>query len=448
MNNISILQQTKTSLKQQQQLLINLAMTQAFHVMQLPMLELAEWLNSEIESNPVLEIDHTKETFKESLSHTPRNKSQEDLERRRKEQQESALAAPVSLYEHLMKQAPLALENRSDLHLAELIIGNLNEKGVLDIPLQEVAPTTALEKLEHILQTIQTLDPPGVGARNLQECLALQLKLKGKEGSLAAKLVAKHLDDLIFNRLPLISQKMGVPVGELAQIVEKEISPLDLNPGSKFSAQPIITIIPDLFFINVEDKWEIQINTSMLPKFHIAPIYLEALKGNILESEECDYLRRQFAGGRWLKRIVHKRNHTLYQIGAQILKKQMPFFNAETGALIPMTMKEIAEELGLNESTIARAVSNKYVACPQGVFSLRSFFKQGLQKKNGEKISSRTLREMLTIAIDQEDKSDPLSDEDLALHFRKRGIPCARRTIAKYRSSLKISPACKRKRWL
>lgn len=454
MHPISLIQESQTSLKQQQQLLINLAMKQAFHVMQLPALELAEWLKSEIESNPVLEIDLSKETFKKSLDeptkerHASRNKSQEELEKRHREQQENRLIASVSLYEHLMGQAPLILDESGDLNLAELIIGHLNEKGFLDTPLQEIAPSVSLEKLQKILETIQTFDPPGIGARDLQECLLLQLKLKGKENSLAARVISKFFDDLLQNHLPLISQRLHIPITELMQIVEKEIAPLDLNPGYKFCSQPIVAIIPDLTFLDVEGKWEININTSFLPKFQIAPIYSEALKDNSLESEEYYYLRRQLAGGKWLKRIVHKRNHTLYQIGEWILKKQKPFFNSETGSLIPMTMKETAEELGLNESTIARAVANKYVACPQGIFSLRSFFKQGIQKKNGEKISNHTLRKMLANTIEQEDKNEPLSDEHLAAHFRKRGIPCARRTITKYRSSLKISPACKRKRWL
>src|SRR5262249_36512831 len=155
-------------------LLINLAMRQAFHVLQLPMLELAEWMKMEIESNPVLEIDLT-DPMKESLV---RNKSQEDLEKRRKEQEENRLTVQVSLYEHLMRQAPLIFETRQDLNLAEMVIGHLNEKGFLDIPLEEVSPGTPLDTMGRILKTIQTFDPPGVGARNLQECLLLQLKIK------------------------------------------------------------------------------------------------------------------------------------------------------------------------------------------------------------------------------------------------------------------------------
>ncbi len=453
MHSISLIQENQTSLKQNQQLLINLAMKQAFHVLQLPMLELSEWLKSEIESNPVLEMDLAKEPFKESLDtpvkerHTVRNKSQEDLERRRQEHQENLLTAHISLYEHLMGQAPLIFEERTDLHLAELIIGHLNEKGFLETPLEEVAPSIPLEKMERILDTIQSFDPPGIGARDLRECLLLQLKLKNKGNSQAAQVISEHFDDLLHNRLPLISQKLHIRIGDLVQIVENEIAPLDLSPGYKYSCHVAAAIIPDLLLLSIDEKWQIEVNTSFLPKFQIAPIYLQALRDHSLDNEEYYYLRRQLAGGRWLKRIVQKRNHTLRSIGEFLLKKQMAFFNGHKASLVPLTMKEAAEELGIHESTVARAVANKFVACPQGMFALKSFFKQGVETKSGEKISNHSLRAMLAKTISEEDKLEPLSDEQLARHFQKQGIPCARRTVAKYRSSLKIAPACKRKKW-
>jgi RNA polymerase sigma-54 factor len=454
MHSISLIQENQISLKQHQQLLINLAMKQAFHVLQLPMLELSEWLKSEIESNPVLEIDLSKEPFKESLDEPPkerhrmRNKSQEVFEKRRKEHQENLLTATVSLYEHLMSQAPLIFEERGDLHLAELIIGHLNEKGFLETPLEEVAPSIPLEKMQQVLDTVQSFDPPGIGARNLQECLLIQLKLKQKGDSQAARVISEHFDDLLHNRLPLISQKLPIPMGELVRIIEKEIAPLDLNPGYKYSPQPAAAIIPDLFLLHIDEKWQIEVNTSYLPKFQIAPIYLQALEGHSLENEEYHYLRRQLAGGRWLKRIVQRRNHTLRSIGSFLLKKQIAFFNGERAGLVPLTMKEAAEELGVHESTVARAVANKYIACPQGMFAIKSLFKQGVQTDSGEKISNHSLRKMLAKTIREENKLAPLSDEQLSLHFNKLGIPCARRTITKYRTSLKISPACKRKKWI
>lgn len=445
MHSISLIQETATSLKQHQQLLINMAMKQAFHVLQLPMLELSEWLKSEIESNPVLEVDLSKESFKENLQF--RNRSQEGIEKRRKEHQENLLSATPSLFEHLMGQAPLMFEERTDLQLAELIIGHLNEKGFLETPLEEVAPTVPTHKMQAILETVQSFDPPGIGARNVQECLLLQLKLKQKERSLAFRIIGEYFDDLVHNRLPLISQKLQIPIGALVEIVEQEIAPLDLNPGYKYSPQPAAAIIPDLFFLNVDDKWRIEVNTSHLPKFHIAPIYLQAVQENSLEKQEIHYLRRQFVGGRWLKRIVHQRHQTLHKVGEFLLKKQLAFFNGDKAALVPLSMKEAAEELDVHESTIARAVQNKYVATPLGMFALKSLFKQGMQTMAGEKISNHSLRKMLAKAISEENKQAPLSDEELSAQFRKMGIPCARRTIAKYRTSLKIPSACKRKKW-
>ena len=446
MTSISLNQSTQTALQQQQQLLINLAMKQAFHVMQLPIQELSEWLCSEIENNPVLDIDLSKQS-----SHTApcnfRSKSQSEEERRRRDHQENQLPTEVSLYEHMMSQAPLILEEREDLNLAQLIIGHLNEKGFLDTPLADILPSVPLEKMQTVLETIQSFDPPGIGARDLQECLLIQLKLKQKQGSSAYQIIAHHFQDLLHNQLPRIAQALKIPIDQLVKIIEKEIAPLDLYPGYKYSPQKVVALIPDLFFLCVEGKWQIEVNTSLLPKFQIAPIYLQALKESSLDNEESCYLRRQISGGRWLFRIVQRRNATLRGIGAFLLKKQRAFFEGDKAGLVPLTMKEAAEELGLHESTIARAVAGKFVACPSGMFLLKSFFKQGVTTESGAKISNHSLRAILAKAIQEEDKLHPLSDEQLASHFSKRGIPCARRTIAKYRTSLKIAPARKRRRW-
>ncbi len=429
-------------------------MQQAFHVLQLPMLELAEWLNTEIENNPVLEIDHAREEFKEGLdpprreSYVVRNRAQEELEKRRQQQQESLMTASVSLYEHLMQQAPLIFEGAADLQLAGLIIGHFNEKGYLDTPLHEIAPSAPLEKMNTILETIQTFDPPGVGAANLQDCLLLQLRLKGREGSVAYRILAEHFEDLIHNRLPYIAERLRLPIAEVVRIVEKEIAPLDLHPGYKYCPQPTAAILPDLFLLCFEGKWQIEVNTSFLPHFRVTPIYVEVLQGHELENEEYFYLRRKLAGGRWLKRIVNRRNETLRKIGEFILKKQNAFFNGDRGGLVPLTMREAAVELGVHESTVARSVAGKFVACPLGLFSLKSFFKQGVATRSGQEVSNQSLREILLKVIKEEDKLEPLSDEQLARHFQKLGIVCARRTITKYRLSLRIPPAHKRRKWI
>ena len=448
MHSFSIIQENQISQRHHQQLLINLSMRQAFHVLQLPLLELSEWMKTEIENNPVLEIDLSKEPFKESLDapvkehYTPRNRSQENLEQRRKEYQESLLTAPTSLYEHLMQQASFLFEGQ-EMHIAELIIGHLNEKGFLDTPLQEVAPKISLKTLERTLKGIQTLDPPGIAANSLRECLLLQLQIKNKAHSLAAKIVSEHFDALLDNRLPQIAQALRIPIPELAKIIEKEIAPLDLYPGYRFVSQHPALIIPDLIFTTIDEKWQIEVNTSLLPHFQIAPLYLETCR----ENEDYSYLNKQIASGKWLKKIVHRRNQTLRCIGELLLKQHLAFFNAEKSGLKAMTMQEAARELGLHESTIARAIAGKYLACPLGVFPLKTFFNQGIAADNGQKIANHSLREMLARMIDNEDKLQPLSDQQLAEHFKKRGIPCARRTIAKYRSTLKIASASKRRKW-
>lgn len=454
MNQISLIQNHRVSVHQQQQLLINLAMKQAFHVLQLPVLELAEWLKAEIEANPVLEIDladeslHSRldESFKEPYS--LRNKSQEQMEKKRKEHQDNLLIAPISLYEHLMKQVPLAIKDPEHVRLAELIIGHLNDKGYLEIPLDAIAPSVSIETKYKILSEIQSFDPPGIAARNLQECLLLQLQCKKKEESLAYKIIAKHFEALIQNKLPSISQQLNICMTDLVQVIEKEISLLDLNPGYRYVYQPIAAIIPDLHFICVEGKWHIEINTSFLPRVQIAPIYVKALQERSLKDQGSSYLRRQLASGKWLKKIVQQRNDTLRRIAEILLKKQIDFFNGEKAGLRPMTIQEIAKELGLHESTITRAIANKFIACQQGIFALKSFFNHAVKTESGQQISKHTLRKILLRTIEKENKLQPLSDEEIAGHLRKLGITCARRTISKYRNALKIASAVKRKKWV
>jgi RNA polymerase sigma-54 factor len=231
------------------------------------------------------------------------------------------------------------------------------------------------------------------------------------------------------------------------QIVEKEIAPLDLYPGYRYFHQPTAAIVPDLLFISVEGKWQIEVNSSFLPRFQITPIYTDALRDHTLQSEESFYLRRQLASGKWLKRIVQRRNETLLRIGEFLLKKQIGFFNGEKIGLAPLTIRETAMGLGLHESTITRAIANKFVACEQGLFSLKRFFSQEVKTQGCKKISKHHLREILRKTIENEDKLYPMSDEDITRYFEQLGIPCARRTIAKYRHALKIAPATLRKRW-
>ena len=204
------------------------------------------------------------------------------------------------------------------------------------------------------------------------------MKIKGKEHSLPYRILSEHFEDLLQNRLPLISKKLGISLAELSLIIEREISPLDPHPGSRFSPVPLGTIVPDVLLFELEGKWEIQVNTSYLPQFHISPHYLRLLDSDSLNKGEQGYIRRNLADGQWLKRTVVRRNQTLEKIARFLLKRQGGFFEGEQKSLIPLTMKEVAEELLLNESTIARAVAHKFLACSQGLFPLKAFSLKGL----------------------------------------------------------------------
>lgn len=460
MSFISLKQNQQTATKQSQHLLLSMAMQQAFHVLQMPVLELSEWLAQEIEQNPVLELDLSHDEQKDNLDdlcsveyhHEPLFESSDpttlELEKKRRAYQESLLTYPTSLYEHLTSQARLTFLNADDLALAEKIIGHLDSKGFLNEPLSEIASEQDLPRMQQILSILQTFDPVGICAYNLQESLLIQLQHAQKEGSAAFQIVQRHFEDLLTNKIPLIAKKLHITPQQVQEAVQADISPLNLYPGYAFEQSYTSTIVPDIHLEHHEESWEIRINQSPFPHFRICPLYEKSLTDPTLLKEDHKYLERHIASGTWLKKIVKRREDTLLAVTQQLIKRQAAFLGGEQRTLVPMNIQEIAEQMGMHESTIARAISNKYLSCPQGIFSLRSFFTQGLLCQNGQKVSNHTLRQLLAQMVQQEDRNKPLSDEELVGQFKKMGIPCARRTVTKYRQKLRIAPAAKRRKWL
>ncbi|MBS0652621.1 MAG: RNA polymerase factor sigma-54 [Verrucomicrobia bacterium] len=460
MSFISIKQNPETATKQSQNLLVSMAMQQAFHVLQLPALELSEWLKQEIEQNPVLELDLSENEQKENLDdlcsleydcgtlYESSDPTTLELEKKRKAYQESLLVYPTSLYEHLYSQARLTFEDPSDLSLAEEIIGGLDAKGFLSAPLSETGSGQDPLRIRHVLSVLQTFDPPGVCAQNLQESLLIQLSQAKKTGSIAFLIIQDHFDDLLANKLPQIARKLGLLPEQVQKAIETDISVLSLHPGYAFENSYTSTIVPDIHLEQHEGHWEIKINQSRFPHFRISPAYEKSLMNPSLPKDEERFFHKHIASGNWLKKIVKRREDTLLAISQHLIKKQSAFLGGEQKTLVPMNIQEIAEQIGMHESTVARAISNKYLSCPQGIFSLRSFFTQGLICQNGQKVSNHTLRQLLSQMIDREDKAKPLADEEIVRQFKKMGIPCARRTVAKYRQKLRIAPAAKRRKWL
>lgn len=444
MQRISLCHNFDPVMHQQQRLLMTTAMQQAICVMQLPIVELSEWIKNEIENNPVLEVQLPEWHSSES-AHLLKTKKHSMDRRQPRELLENLIAAPTSLFDHLVSQARYHFTDSNTLHLAQWIIGHLNERGFLTTSLKELGVFEREEKLEEILQVIQTFDPPGVGARSLQESLLIQLKLKNKHTTQAYQIIEENFDDLLHNRCLTISKQLAISLDELSTIVEKDIIPLDLNPGDRFLSHYAGTIVPDLFLFCVDNIWKIEINHTFLPTFYLTPSYRKALEEKRLKPEEQTYLKKHVTSGKWLRHIVEKRKITLLKIGEFILKSQSSFF--DDGTLVPLTMADAAASLSLHESTIARAVANKYIACPQGMFALKDFFCHSL-KGEGGMISHHTLRMKLKELIAKEDKKKPFSDAEISEKLHHMKIPCARRTVAKYRRLLKIEPASRRKQWI
>lgn len=392
MKPIAFDQSLKPAAVQMQRLMLSAGMQQALHVLQLPIEELAAFLEGE--------IDHALIRDNESMP-----------EWRSNDHNGENFAYQPSLFEHLMQQVRLTFTNPEDLKKAEWIVGNLDDRGFLSGPIDAAA--------EPILQQLQLFDPPGIAARSLQDSLLIQLRIKGKNG-LAYQLIAEHYDDLLHNRIPLLQKKLGCSYEVLKKAIAEDIVPLNLKPAGNFTSTPLPKLTPDLSIHQDEnDAWIVEVNEDPLPKFRVSD-----------------------SSGKWLQRNIERRHETLRQIGWQLIKLQGAYLSGDSNELQPMTMEEMGEAIHLHESTVARAVAHKYLWCPRGLLPLRHFFTTAIGG-----ISNQTVKQLLQQLIESENKSKPLSDQHLAQMFAERGIPCARRTIAKYRQALKLPNASQRRTW-
>lgn len=490
---LNLHQKQAPSLKQMQRLIMSPQMQQALNLLQLPVMELSAIIEAELEQNPVMEpyqeeqqddpdikqVENETEEFKVDVNSTTEKElsfNDHDFEIMRQLDEdfrdhfaesapnykqrtldddklqlflENSIRSESSLFEYLMQQAHETFSEDEDIQIAEAIIGSLDERGLLQTPLEEIAILTNfdLQKIKNVLIEIQTFDPSGVGAQNVQEALLIQLRNLGKDKSLAYEILEKHYQDLIHNRIPVIQRSLGCTLKDITHAIESDIAKLDLHPGTSFSHEVIQTIIPDVTIIQEDEKLTTVITDDYLPTFRINRRYLKMLDDETLTSEAKDFIKQKILSAKWLLRNIHQRNDTLEKIAGYLAEKQSEFFLNPEGKLVPLTMKMLADELNVHESTIARAVSNKYINCPRGVLPLRSFFTNAYVTHEGEDISSQTVRDVLLDIIKSENKCKPLSDEAIAVQIKAKGIDCARRTVAKYRAALNIGNAHQRKKF-
>lgn len=455
-------------LKHLQHLMMTPQMKQALSILQLPVLELSSIISEELEQNPVLEYEEeaieADYEADEEIAHLKKleaefydpfddrkNYSQLDPEDNDKNSSfiENAHSYDLSLFAFLMNQAKECFDSIEELSIAEWLIGNLDDFGFLSSSIEELASLKnfSVELTTGILQIIQTFDPIGIGARNLQECLLIQLSAKKKRSSLAYRIISEFYDAMIHNKIAVISQSLKLSPQSIKETIEKEISNLDMHPGLNFqySTACLQTITPDVYIENGLKDLNIKINEESIPALKINTRYLRLLENKDLTTETKQYILNKITAGKWLLKSIEQRHSTLYRIAKEVAEKQADFIFLPHGQLKPFAMKEIAEKLMLNESTVARAISNKYVECPKGIFSLRSFFTNGFTTTEGVSVSSTSVRELIKKIILDEDKSSPLSDEAISLVIKNKGIDCARRTVAKYRKELRLGNASQRK---
>jgi RNA polymerase sigma-54 factor len=450
---------------------------QSLLILQAPLLELRNLVQQEMETNPVLEElaeepdddkreeakpaaadedfkaefdqlakldDEWRDYMAQSSSYSGRSQEQED----KRQFFLDSIATQETLQQHLMGQLNQNVLNSHDRKTAELIIGNIDDNGFLQITPEEMAMNTGIpqEDFENMLTLIQSFYPPGVGARDLRECLLIQLKRDGKQSSLEYKIIHDHMLDLGKRRFPEIARRMGISV-EQVQKCSNNIAQLDPRPGQIFAALPQNYVLPDVTVEKVNGEYVIILNGEQIPHLRISNTYKDIMAQDGNGSEVKDYIRDKIRSGKFLIKSIHQRQQTISNIAHQIVSRQREFFEKGSSQLKPMTMVQIADAVGVHETTVSRAISGKYMSTPQGVFEMKYFFTPGYQTSSGESMSNTSVKEAIMDLVKAEDTNSPLSDKEIVEILSGRGIPIARRTVAKYRTELNILPSNMRRRY-
>ncbi len=452
---------------------------QSLEVLQAPLLELQALITRELELNPTLEVldpDHERleveseshsdfedvsdKEFEEEFELLARldddaresfqrneliSRPSSDDEAKRQFMLESR-SQPLTLQQHLTEQLHMLSMDSVDTQFAELLIGSLDDDGYLSTPLDELAESVAAdpEHMEEVLWVLQEFDPVGVASRTLQECLRKQLDRMGMSQSVEMRLVEHHLTDLAGHKYADIARRQNLTLEKVREAAA-HIALLDPKPGRRFQSDETVYVMPEVFVRKIKGEWKVQTNNSTLPRLRISKQYRELMKDPSTTKEVKRYIRDKLKGGSTLMKSLGQRQDTLTRIAEELVEHQTEFLEEGVEKLRPLTMSTIADKLGLHETTISRAVANKYMQTPRGVFELKYFFTPGYQTADGEVVSNKSVKEVIKGLVDEEDPSKPLSDQAMVKELSERGFKVARRTVAKYRDELHILPSHLRK---
>lgn len=372
-------------------------------------------------------------------------RSQEEDEEKRQFLLDS-LVVGTSLQEYLLEQVRFSPLTAGQYPTAELIIGNIDDRGYLRSSLEEMAQGTNLapSAIEEVLRVIQTFHPAGVGARDLRECLLLQLERDNRRETLEYRIVSEGFEALSRRRIPELARLTETSMEDVQASISR-IARLDPRPGRAYSSENEMYVVPEVFVTKSGDEYVVGTNDDHLPHLRISHTYKDLLAQAGSSDEVRNYIRDKIRAGKFLIKSLHQRQETILNIARQIVARQRDFLEKGVAHLKPMTMAEVAEVVGVHETTVSRAVSGKYIQTPQGIFEMRYFFTSGLHTRDGQDISNTSVKELIAKVFADEDPSKPLSDDYVADLMKAKGIAVARRTVAKYRGELNILPSHLRK---
>ena len=491
--------QQSTGLRQEMK--VNPRLYQAMDLLYMPLLDLQQHLKQELLTNPFLELvepeddeetlDPDEQAEPENLSE-PENVAESDSEPektgddevdweavlldgfetggQREEHEQRDWYEPVTvdtrhLSDHLTEQLSLLDLSPRQAFLADEFVGNISDDGYLACPLEtirdgvnellqkeseerendSVAPFSDVE-LFAMLQIIQDLDPPGVGARDLRECLLLQLRAAGQKDALSFRLVDESFEELIAHRWSELSKKFGV-IAQDVQTAADEIAKLDPKPGLRFSSGSDNYIIPDLVIDKIDGNYHIFLNDGNLPRLKLSRAYTEIARDKKrFDTESKDFIASKLNSANWMIQAIEQRRQTMLKVMHYIVERQRDFFERGVQALRPLTLREVAEAVGMHESTVSRVTNEKFVQTPRGVLPLKYFFSSGLSTNDGDDVSARGIKDQIQKLVASEDTKNPFTDQAIVEILQQTGVQIARRTVAKYRDQLGVLPARMRKR--
>jgi RNA polymerase sigma-54 factor len=475
--------ETRLSLRQSQRVVMTPLLQQAIQLLQLSTLELQEVVQKELLENPLLEETPEAEETAEATPGSPdapvptstvetavpepppREERQtddlpfdltavmfDDQEERSLVAQEDRDDLPFenivrsqsSLTDYLDEQLRFATEDPVIRRIGVEIIGNLDDDGYLRAESAEIAQRcgTSVDEVEKVLVLVQGFDPPGVAARNIQECLLIQLKSDPNPDPVSVEIIEQHFDDLTRRRYPDIARAMKLPLDRIMESVE-EIMGLEPKPGRRFGGNDSRYIVPDVVVHKMGGEYVVTLNEDGIPRLRVNNLYRSLLRTSGDEARQ--YVEQKLRSAVWLIKSVDQRQRTLRKVSQSIVKFQRDFLDKGLPHLRPLSLRDVGEDIGMHESTISRVTTNKYVETPQGLFELKFFFHSGIQSGDGEMVSSVSVKKMIQDLLANEDPSKPLSDQEVAQILKGRSLTIARRTVAKYREELGILPSHQRR---